>query len=64
MINQKDRSLEQYALDSNFYPPTHLKNKILVLLDNLQLEEKAKLDELPLLNKYSDHNKWLQGWRL
>src|SRR3954471_8514392 len=53
-------ALEQYGLDSNFNPPAHLKNKILQLLDNLQLEEKAKLDELPLLNKYSDHNKWLQ----
>src|SRR3954452_4084692 len=53
-------ALEQYALDSNFYPPIHVKDKILELLDNLQLEEKAKLDELPLLNKFSDHTKWLQ----
>jgi mannose-6-phosphate isomerase-like protein (cupin superfamily) len=42
------------------HPPAHVKNKILELIDNLQLEEKAKLDQLPLLNKYSDHNKWLQ----
>src|SRR5438045_98537 len=53
-------ALEQYALDSNFYPPTHVKDKILEVLDNLQLEEKAKLDELPLINKFSDHTKWLQ----
>jgi mannose-6-phosphate isomerase-like protein (cupin superfamily) len=53
-------ALEQYALDSNLYPPKHVKNKTLELLDNLQLEQKGKLNELPLLNKYSDLKNWLQ----
>jgi mannose-6-phosphate isomerase-like protein (cupin superfamily) len=53
-------TFERYALDSNFYPPLYVKDKTLELLKNLQLEEQAKLDELPLLNKYSDHNNWLQ----
>jgi len=53
-------TLEQYALNSNFYPPSEVKDKTFELLKNLQLEEQAKLDELPLLNKYSDHNNWLR----
>jgi len=53
-------ALEQYALNSNFYPDNDVKNKTLELLSNLQLEEDARLDKLPLLNKFSDHNNWLQ----
>jgi mannose-6-phosphate isomerase-like protein (cupin superfamily) len=53
-------ALEQYALNSNFYPDSDIKNKTFQLLNNLQLEEEASLDKLPLLNKFSDHNNWLK----
>ncbi len=35
------------------------KQKILDILDNLKDEENITLESLPLLNKYSDHQKWL-----
>ncbi len=52
-------SLEQYAMANAVNPGKDTKKKILDLLDNLWLEETKKIDNLPLINKYTDYKNWL-----
>src|SRR5215831_5761200 len=58
-INAFMQALEQYALDNAISPDEQLKTKIFQLFDNLATEYKATAQHLPLLNKYSDLNTWL-----
>lgn len=53
-------TLEKYALDHAVEPDQDVKNKTLNFLENLRIEEATDIQELPLLNKYSDHNNWLR----
>lgn len=53
-------ALGQYAADATQFSPANTKHKILDTLDNLLTEEKATPQQLPLLNKYSDHKNWLK----
>src|ERR1043166_4897283 len=52
-------ALEKYALDASFNSVAHLKQQTMELLSNLELEENKNIEQLPLLNKYSDHKNWL-----
>ncbi len=52
--------LENYIMSNAVHPGEDVKMKTLGLLDNLRLEEAKKIHHLPLINKYTDHNNWLQ----
>ncbi len=53
-------ALEQCAMANAITPPAEIRSKAISLLQNLQLEEAGDLNQLPILNKYSDHSNWLQ----
>ena len=52
-------TMENYAKGHGIKPPTETKAQIWETLQNLEREEKMDLQNLPLINKYSDHNHWL-----
>jgi mannose-6-phosphate isomerase-like protein (cupin superfamily) len=52
-------SLERYALANAIDPGEEIKKQTLSLMENLRLEEEKNIDNLPLLNKYSDYKNWL-----
>ena len=54
------KALENYAADVAVPPLPALKNKILDALDNLSVEYKRSADNLPFLNKHTEHTNWLQ----
>ena len=54
------QALEQYALDNAVKPDEQLKTQIFQLIDNLEKEQEANPQHLPLLNKYSDLDNWLK----
>ena len=54
------QSLEQYAFNVSAEAATHLKQQTMDILKNLAIEEKQNIEQLPLLNKYTDHKNWLR----
>lgn len=52
-------ALEQYALSYEREPAVGTKAKIMALINNLQKEEAAMPGSLPLLNRFSSSEKWL-----
>jgi len=58
-IDEFMQSLEEYSIDASITPPSDTKQKVLQLLNNLQLEEEENIHHLPLINQYSDHQNWL-----
>jgi mannose-6-phosphate isomerase-like protein (cupin superfamily) len=59
-ITAYQRSLEQYAVAIAKYPSAGLKNNLFDTLGNLAKEYALSLENLPLLNKHSDHTSWLK----
>jgi len=59
-IEAHHRALGQYAGSFANTVPHELRAKTLSLLDNLKKEELADQNNLPLLNKFSDHKNWLR----
>lgn len=59
-IDAFQASLEQMAFDTAVAPAPGVKQSIIQLLDNLALEEQSDLNQLPLLNRYSDAAQWLK----
>jgi len=59
-INSYHQALEQYAMDFVRVVPEHLKGKTLDLLDNLSKENEGRVNDLPMLNKYSARENWLR----
>ncbi len=55
------QALEWYAIKSGKSLPANAKLKIFTGIDNIIKEEKAELNNLPLLNKYTDHTNWLKA---
>jgi quercetin dioxygenase-like cupin family protein len=51
-------SLETFAGVSAMQPPAFMKDQIWNTLQNIGKEKEGSLDDLPLINKYSDHNNW------
>ena len=60
-IESYQQVLEKYALSLTEAVPAELKSQTLSLLDNLKKEENAQYNNLPLLNRFSDHNNWLSA---
>ncbi len=59
-VNDFMRSVENHALANAVDPGEATRKKILGLLHNLSLEQSGNLENLPLLNKYSDHRQWMK----
>ncbi len=57
-LQQMQRALEKFAERTSEQPADGLKQTIWNTLENINKERAGELDDLPLLNKYSDHNNW------
>jgi mannose-6-phosphate isomerase-like protein (cupin superfamily) len=54
------QAMNQYAGAFSKKPPEHLKSSIWQVLENIGLEERGDLNQLPFLNKYSSSQQWLK----
>ncbi|PQJ12389.1 hypothetical protein CJD36_001165 [Flavipsychrobacter stenotrophus] len=54
------QGLDNYVVEKPIWRKAALRNKIWETLDNINTEEKKDINNLPLINKYSDHKKWLE----
>ncbi len=54
------QTLEEYASNYERLPKPGTKEKILGILNNLGKEENANLQNLPLINRFSSYEKWLE----
>jgi mannose-6-phosphate isomerase-like protein (cupin superfamily) len=52
-------SLEEYAIANAVEPGDDVRKRTLSLLNNLGLENQQSIQNLPLLNKFTDHKNWL-----
>lgn len=59
-LKRIEEALENYAQQNSITPSSHLKTKVLATITNLKKEAELDLADLPLINKYSDHKKWLK----
>jgi mannose-6-phosphate isomerase-like protein (cupin superfamily) len=59
-IRQCEEALELYASGFAVEVPPHVKIKTMELISNLAMEDALSLTNLPLINPYSDANKWLK----
>lgn len=59
-ITAFQETLEKYAMLMAENPLPGLKNNMFDTLDNLAKEKTLSVNNLPLLNKYSDYRKWLK----
>src|SRR6266700_1523861 len=53
-------SLQDYVSDFNMHPPAGLQSRIWTSLENINLEERGDIHDLPYLDKYTDYKKWLK----
>lgn len=58
-VDSIQRAIEGFAALSAITPPSHMKQKIVETISNFEKECKMDLDDLPLLNKFSDYRSWL-----
>jgi mannose-6-phosphate isomerase-like protein (cupin superfamily) len=58
-IRDIEASLEQYAGSSALEPPPELEGRIWDTLQNLNKERLMDLSDLPVINRFTDHNAWL-----
>lgn len=59
-INNIQLALEKYAASTAILPSLHIKKEIRKTISNLDKEQKMQLNDLPLINRFSDHNNWLR----
>jgi len=52
------QSLESYVVETAVWPAAALQESIWSTLDNINKEKTGNLSDLPVVNKYSDHNNW------
>lgn len=52
-------ALEMYAVSQAIEPPSSVRGKINASINNLEKEKEMNLLDLPLINSFSDHTKWL-----
>ena len=57
-IEQIQQALEKFANASSKWKLPDVQESIWSALENLNKEKAGNLNDLPLLNKYSDHNRW------
>ncbi len=55
---QMQRALEKFAESVGRKPAAEVQQTIWGTLENINKEKAGDLSDLPLLNKYSDHNNW------
>lgn len=55
---QIQQSLEKFAERTARWPGKKIKEDIWNTLNNINKEKAGDINDLPLLNKYSDHNRW------
>lgn len=60
-LNAIQSSLEKYAISQGVLPAGNTKRKISDSISNLQKEQNMDLNDLPLITRFSDHNKWLKA---
>src|SRR5438128_1460378 len=53
-------TLEHYVKENALTPPPALKDAIWATLQNLDKEKQMDPDNLPLINRFTDHKKWLE----
>jgi mannose-6-phosphate isomerase-like protein (cupin superfamily) len=57
-LTQLQKTLENYAGNAALAPGAALQENIWNTLDNINKEKAGDLNDLPVINKYSDHNNW------
>lgn len=55
---QMQQALEKFAEGAAKWPGEKIKEDIWNTLENINKEKAGDLNDLPVLNKYSDHNRW------
>lgn len=60
-IFANQQALEAYAMQFAEKTPIHSKANLFANIDNLIKERTTSIEDLPLLNKYSDYKNWLQA---
>ena len=55
---QMQQALEKFAEGAAKWPGAQIKEEIWGTLENLNKEKAGDLNDLPLINKYSDYNRW------
>ena len=58
-LDKVQASIEKQAMATAIQPPSYLKKIVLDSIDNLQKEKAMDIDDLPLINKFSVHQNWL-----
>ncbi len=53
-------TLENFAIENPVAPPPELQNSIWATLQNLNKEKEMNPEDLPFINRFTDHNKWLR----
>ncbi len=54
------QGIENYVVENPIWRKAAMRNKIWETLENINSEEKKDIQDLPLINKYSDHRTWLE----
>jgi len=54
------QGLEKFAEQSRQWPKEEVKENIWLTLDNINKEKAGDLDDLPIINKYSNYRNWLK----
>ncbi len=57
-IERVQFALEGFAQKHAIAPPPHLESAISALIDNLEKEKRMDAEDLPLINKFSNHEVW------
>ncbi len=58
-LDKVQAAIEKQAMATAIQPPSYLKTLVLDSIDNLQKEKVMDIDDLPLINKFSVHQNWL-----
>jgi mannose-6-phosphate isomerase-like protein (cupin superfamily) len=57
-LSRMQEDLEKFAAQTEVWPPVQIKETIWSTLENLNKEKTGDLNDLPEINKYTDHNNW------
>jgi mannose-6-phosphate isomerase-like protein (cupin superfamily) len=59
-LERIEDSLENFARENSVQPPAELKDTIWATLQNLNKEKEMDPNDLPFINRFTDHTKWLR----
>ncbi|MES2701109.1 MAG: cupin domain-containing protein [Bacteroidota bacterium] len=57
-LAELQRSLEQYSTNTLLTPGAEMQDSIWNVLDNVNKETRGNMDDLPVINRYSEHTNW------